>query len=787
MSYKFCDTHEESQRQLASLANPNLLPHNKLLLANLRDSQGPFLRLCDDLEVFDARQSAPPQIGYNASPLFGSIHYLENWLGASSAISVETQALHESFNKFLARNSLPEFDRSQPAVAINRAYVSSFICDQYSDQAENLHANIRSHLDEISKKFKDVVFHVAANELTFSLAPTDAATRRRLLETRLQYRLLFDVQKSGFQFTLHLGFRSQHLVSFWAQVEAWLASATGEDQSSTPAKTASNYQFHARLLHQKLDLSTNTGQSENANHITPRSYLLDELNRILPEHQVDVQILTQENYRDYRQQILDMQSEVYEPARQTPPEEFDALFDDSQLRHTGKEVIDRMPLAVVVLENGKIISMAFAGPLDMFTCERGVSSDPHLNHPTTYYMLDLTVVEAYRGKLGRLMKNAITLLATQSGVHAIHGRNRERLARGMWAINLSLGSYELQHLPDDYPDQHQYRDCIYYRCPLNWTDSNVKTWSMGNTSPLYKLQLSDRFISEGMPVIVNQHHDSLTPSVEFIKELDFLASQWPTPLRHVLATCHPRETGQQIWNSTRSHRSKNQSDDAVASIICTNGCGYNFPDECEVVSVANPRRAGKVQYLEQLKAALKDDSKSCTGVVVEPIARNSCDRISNELLKSTIELCRDFHVPIIFVESASLLYRYGDKFAASCTEELVADIVVAQLGESMSVLLGQKEYQSDHFFHGGEAIGLFGFNEMVRFIRRDQSAYLENINRFDQMIRAMLDEVADRFQIENGVGWIEGNVPENLLPMLQQNENGRYLVNPSYGQIRQFI
>lgn len=787
MPHQFCDQHPESQRQLASLACPNLLPHHNLVLVDLRNSHGPLLRLCDGRQVFDARRSCPPRIGYNASPLFGTVHYLENWLGTTSETDGEAFALRQSFDNLQTRNNLPPYDRDRSSVAINRDYICSFICDQYSDQAEQLNQAIHSHVATLPKRFESTIADVRVDELTFAITPADDTTRQRLLESRLNYGLLFDVQEQEFLFALHLGYRAPHMELLWDHLDAWLFGTSVNEILHPASKIVANYKFHQTLLNQKLPATSLDRKSADAENISPARQLQEELDQSIPNNAFEVQVLTPENYQEYRQQILDMQSVVYEPARQTPPEEFDALFDKEKLRYEGDETIERPPLAIVVLEQGKIISMAFAGPLDMFTCERGVTSDPHLHHPTTYYMLDLTVVEAYRGKLGRMMKNAITLLAAQSGIHAIHGRNRERLARGMWAINLSLGSYELQHLADDYPDEHQYRDCIYYRCPLNWNQSNDECLTHGSLSSREQAQLRDRFFADNMSAIVNGHHETLTPTLQFVKELDFLASHWPASLRHILATCSPSHTGNLIWNATRSHRAPDKRSENLPEImVCIDGCSQTFPNDCEVVSIANPCRSGKVQYLEQLRAALKDDSHSCVAVVIEPITSESFDRISHELLKQTIEICRDFHVPVVFVESGSLLYRYGDGLAASCHQELTPDIVAARLGESMTVILGQREFQPADLFHGGESIDLCGFNELVRVIRRDPQAHQKTLVQFDRAIKESIANCENRHQIERGIGWIEGEIPDYLRLRLKQNDHHRFLVCPSIAQLNRF-
>jgi hypothetical protein len=154
-----------------------------------------------------------------------------------------------------------------------------------------------------------------------------------------------------------------------------------------------------------------------------------------------------------------MQELVYEPARQTAIEKFDVLMDD------------KFGYGLLVLLDKQIAGMVFIGPLELFPEERGTQDDPFRSDRHTMYTLDLTIAQEFRGSLGKMMKQAITLMTVAEGHSAIHGRNRDRLARGMWAINLGLGSFETKRLLNDYPDQHAYRDCIYYRCPLRWPSS----------------------------------------------------------------------------------------------------------------------------------------------------------------------------------------------------------------------------------------------------------------------------------------------------------------------------
>ena len=206
------------------------------------------------------------------------------------------------------------------------------------------------------------------------------------------------------------------------------------------------------------------------------------------DEDLEIVVLDRDSYQQHRENILAMQRATYEPARQTPPEEFDLLF------------ASKNPLGLLVLSEQQIVAMSFAGRLSVFDQERGVTSDPFHEDQSVYYNMDLTVAPRFRGGLGKTMKQAMILLAIENGVMAIHGRNRDRLARPMWAINLSLGSFELQLLTDDYPDEGPYRDCIYYRCPLDWPNANPQEVDMITDSRMLALAngigLNDVIIQE---------------------------------------------------------------------------------------------------------------------------------------------------------------------------------------------------------------------------------------------------------------------------------------------------
>jgi hypothetical protein len=782
MSQPLIDHEPESERFLSGLSSLSLLPNTNTLLVDTRNSNGPFLRLIDGRSLFDLR-SAAPTIGYNASPLFGTIHLLENWLGIKVTAGNEAETLQISFQALLERMNHEPPEISQSAAEFHRRYIEAFIGQQYSDQADQLSENIAANINGIVEEFQDCLLEARSNGLTFSLKPNTPSQLQRLFESRLSHGLLFDHENQHFKFSLNLGFRSNHLDGFWKQLRAWLAGTAPLSVAKVDhSKVTSNYEFHQILLERKIaERASIPGPSE----LDAKDYLSRELERAMPDVNFEIQVLDGSNYRQFRQQILDMQAKVYEPERQTSAEEFDTLFDESKLSFKqGDEVSQRPPLAMIVLVNNQIVSMAFAGPLDLFPETRGAATDPHLGWPTTYYMLDLTVVETYRGSLGRLMKNALVLLASQTIVYAIHGRNRDRLARGMWAINLSQGSYQLQHLPNDYRDDEEFRDCIYYRCPLRWYFYQGKPrWSQGLESPADGLELNREFFIENMSTLVNGHHESVTTTPKFIKELDYFAGHWPKELRQIYATCNPQNAHQLAMKALRSSRTDS---DKQKVLIATQDSELGPVIDCEIIWIANPCEAGKAQYLEQLGTALNDPSNECLAVFVEPILARTCDRLSAELLRQTKKLCRDAQAPIVFVESASIAYRYNEAFAASCIEGLLPDAVIANLGNSMSVILGRKEFQPRQFFHGGEPLGLFGFNELLRQIVSNKKEYVSALQHFDRVLHFLAGKNA-RVHVQRSIGWIEGELPNDIEDFFDASASGRYRVCPALGQILPMI
>ena len=451
-----------------------------------RQSFGPFVAVQGRGYLLDCgTQCGRPSLGFNASPLFGTAHHQGAWLNTSEGSKNSDRRLLKTALLNLGNRSQADLasrlnpntlariagtlQRSQPTFReISHAYITLSVLEQYSPQIDFISQSLQQSLRALADQFPGTISDFQVNGLQFELEFCNSKDLQRLHADRFDYGLNFEISgPHKARFDLVLGYREPELAMLCLQLERLLQGGQkpGNSLPDTniikPDAIEQNYRFAEYMLQSRL--SSPQGQNREKARQKTLDFVTSSLKtRHDPTPLVPV-ILDPQSYAQYREQILEMQTEVYEPARQTSGSEFDAIFESPE------------PVALLVMAGDQIAGMGLAGPLQLFPETRGNSTDPFRLDPKTLYMVDVTVRETFRGGLGRLIKQSVILLAQQYGFHAVHGRNRDRLARGMWSINLSLGSYELQHLTEDYPDEGEFRDCIYYRCPLAWPISMPET------------------------------------------------------------------------------------------------------------------------------------------------------------------------------------------------------------------------------------------------------------------------------------------------------------------------
>ena len=432
------------------------------LTADLLTSSGPWIVLPGGDALLDAAQTAG-LLGFNAGASFGTAQYLESWTGQNDTATFGL--FQESFDAFLARK--PAFraqtDLTADAAKIVLAYIQANVVDQFEAQVSKLEQLNRDLAEDTgSSRFSSFqIQNMSGLSATLKCKSEEIATG--LVSTAIGFGVLLPQSEGcNIQFRMNLSWTEETLRMFWNRMELADQAVTGKESSPsnetlvTLRDPSGYFRFHQAMIDNKLAIAFGRQPTSPGSAIqSVLGFVRDNLKDFGMEECQPV-VVSEENWPQFRGSVNELQGEVYEPARQTPMEKFDKLVKSPR------------GMGLLILQCDKIIAIAFAGPLSLFPGERGTSVDPWREDPDVLYMLDVTVRKSFRGSLGRLMKQALTLLAVVSGCSAIHGRNLDRLAGSMWAINLSVGSFQIRHLADDYPDKEKYRDCIYYRCPLKW-------------------------------------------------------------------------------------------------------------------------------------------------------------------------------------------------------------------------------------------------------------------------------------------------------------------------------
>ena len=163
--------------------------------------------------------------------------------------------------------------------------------------------------------------------------------------------------------------------------------------------------------------------------------------------------------------ILDIEYQVYEPARRTPPAEIRAAIEDAE----GSLLVAEAPSP-----NGQMQLVAFAigAPLEQSKDVEGPDDDPMLGKDNTMYSISITVAPTYQSSgIGRRLKelqlrDAAARTRTDGTLRYryVTGRNRVGRTAQMTHLNRVFGAHVVSILTGQYEDPEG--QAIYYRIPL---------------------------------------------------------------------------------------------------------------------------------------------------------------------------------------------------------------------------------------------------------------------------------------------------------------------------------
>lgn len=169
---------------------------------------------------------------------------------------------------------------------------------------------------------------------------------------------------------------------------------------------------------------------------------------------------------DHLPAILDIEYQVYEPARRTPPAELRAAIEDPE----GSLMVAEIPGSAE--RRSQLVAFAIGAPLEQSKDVEGPDDDPMLGKHNTMYSVSITVAQKFQSSgIGRRLKEA-QLRDAASRKRAdgtpryryVTARNRVGRTAQMTHLNRVFGAHVVSVLTGQYEDPEG--QAIYYRIPL---------------------------------------------------------------------------------------------------------------------------------------------------------------------------------------------------------------------------------------------------------------------------------------------------------------------------------
>ncbi len=687
------------------------------------------------------------------------------------------------------------FPEEYNATSLIRGFAHASMVDQYQDEIGALERRNREELMSLVGEFAPAIGRPRASGLSFAFDFADREKAKRFVERRFHHGLLFyPAGEAAVRFRLSLAFRGELLDIAWQQIRAALRDALegvsgpgdagGEEVRVDVAGPRPYFEYHCELIRGKLARQ----RGESPRTLADARAFVQQLLRNAGLDNLKVRFIDRTSWPRFREGVERLQEEIYEPLRQTAIEKFDSLVDADH------------SLAIVITEEERIVGIAFSAPPLNFPHERGLKSDPLFDEPLATYMLDLTVVPEYQGSLGRILKQAVCLVAQTMGLRWVVGRNRDRLARGMWAINLSLGSYCTRVLRDDYPDNHRFRDCLMYRCDLEWNEGPLEL-SRGVEQPMDAGDVELELVRVAMPAVVNKLTMSNWLSPVAAEDLNEVFGLLPESLRHGYTASGISECVDKLvkvfWLKRRPRTRLVVIGDAwfgAGSFMsrALSGAGEDFFPVDRLKAIAQQDYAAALH--SHLKSCATGTDNEPLAVWLEPLGWKSGDRLLPETLVSIAEVCRQFGIPLISHDSAGAFFRYSsDSFLPSGIAGFSPDAGMLSMGGQMAIC-----YTTESYFDGtplqlistwdGDEFSLARFCKAARDANLGRAVHETTIHRFQELLQGKLAENGvSKYHLHRGAGWFEGPIEKPLADLFDTMEQGRRVCIPSPGAMRRFL
>ncbi|MBI2522095.1 MAG: aminotransferase class III-fold pyridoxal phosphate-dependent enzyme [Bdellovibrio sp.] len=684
-----------------------------------------------------------------------------------------------------------------------RGTIHAQMLEQSQKAIWELERDVRNLLIPLISKYSEFIHRPRCNGMAFAFDVRSEEFFNKFIDIRFPHGLLYyNAGTHTMRFRLNLAYGKEDLQFLFSELdkicaELFLqASPVLPKQINRDVQTVDTlYQWHEFLLALKLDYFQ--GRDINVTETWNKGI---SLIRVPEGYQLT--LLNHHNFKRFAESIDLLQKNIYEPDRQASLAAFEMTAKDAK----GIAIVISKDSDKDNSKDTKIAAMTFASPLKNYPLVRGVRRDPYFNDPDCYYVIDTTVAREFqRAGLGHSLKYALTLAALLKRAKRINGRNRHIIAKSMWNINLSLGSYELDYIREDSPDFADSRDVTYYTMPAQWNRPPLHLCT-ALPSPLGVGDLAHDFITKNLHSMVNKVCLSNFVSESYLENFKFLISLAPPFLQHAYSCSGQAECADKIAKSFWYNTKKNIKNITFEGHFFGHGSFFarslgQFHSPYFPVSILpNPTEDNWEQVLQLVQMEL--EQTNIMAVWLEPIRQRYMDAVPITFLKQLKELCSKFNVPLVYNETTSSFFRYqNEHFFAANNPEICPDAFMTYGGGQIgAVWMRQDLYVSKPLMlistWDGDELSLATYTESIRHVLSKKHEFHEIRRIFNAILMNTLSECRVKdVHLGLGYGHFMGIVPTSLqhlfskvcIPDNDEIMHTRYLICPNFDSMLQFI
>ncbi|MCP4914006.1 MAG: aminotransferase class III-fold pyridoxal phosphate-dependent enzyme [Oligoflexia bacterium] len=682
----------------------------------------------------------------------------------------------------ITKNKIEQRESFQVASAI-RGYLHAMALKQSRSKILHIESDVTKRLDNLTQKYKEFLSRPRACGVSFAMDLNDKDNVAKFIAKRFDHGLLYyPAGDKTLRFRLNTAFNSGDLDFLFERLDAICSDLFLNKQTEIPStvttvdrNTENEYKWQELLLKLKLEESSSSDITNTLNEVAGIFELSTEEKLI---------IIDGANFSDWKEQVNRLQTEVYEPTRQTSIERF--------------ETSAKSPYGInlAVVKGNELLAMAFSSSLQDHPLERGVRRSSSFNDPKSLYVIDTTVAKSSRGRnLGAKLKSALTILACAKGYNSIQGRNRDQLAGRMLHINLALGSFESHYIKEDYPDFEEHRDVVFYSTPLRWNKEEINL-SSRKDSPLSCEDLDKEYLHEEVPYLTNKVCLSNFVNTKFLSNVKDILNSIPASLQHGFTTSGQSECVDKLTKTIWVERKKGPKSisfkghyfgsGSFLSRSLTDSEDNYFPVE----HLDHPTKENIDQIIKNIESQKADD---VLGIWLEPVRQLDMITIERDVLKKLKEAAKKAGIPIIYNETASQAHNYSlDHYYASNDPELTPNAGMVFLGGQ-----GGLVFCDDNLFLGkplmmistwdGDEYSFSAYKRNLDKISANKNDYLADKKAFHEKVTTILNNYpVEDLQINNGTGSFRGKLPKKLSQYFDQVD-GRYIIDPNWSMMKKFL